>query len=841
MPSKQWTVIRPKILSPLTLLAGLGLALAIPSPAAPASPEPNAQPEFHTDQFVFSYSLQDGRWDLWDADHRPILQNAEARVILESGSTRSREITSSGRAERSWEKFQISAPQGDGIEFQIKSKKRGEPALIQGFDFFPGQRFFTLRLILDQIPARYRSARIKALEPMRVQGPSGGLFVGPHPDRHQILDNGSNLYLDVMVSRHRPGHPPLPARLLSRDSKSNSSSIIYDPETGRSALAGFLSSGETADLIIAGARPGGRAFSHYGAQASFRPPLRLGDRESFSSNSLYLDFFAADPFSALEDYASAMAREQGIKLWPGPIPAGWNSWGEYFTRINETIMLQNLDFAAEHFRPFGLRYFQIDAGYYPAWGDWEADLQRFPHGMKWMAEQIRARGMIPGIWIGPLCAETRSKIFQQHPDWFLPRQGLIPRLMIQAEGADLRVLDLSKPEVKDHLRQVIRTCVRDWGYQWLKIDFAYFLLYYRRLPDSSRTVPAVYREALRIIKEEAGPDVFVVGIGPVAFNYGLADGQRITLDNMPAWNNRESSFIFNPLHGRIGFAQGIVPTVRTMARRYWLNYREWINHPDMIFFNNDRWPDWGPRPLTFEQARAFASIVGLTGGIVKIGDRMVEMSEPEVDVIRRLLPVYRGSARPLDLFEKETPELWDLKVATEWDRWEVVGLFNWGKNWSQGKKIPAATRTLAVEFSRLGLEPSEKYLVFDFWGEKFLGVAQDRLSVEVGSETARVLAVRKLPDHPWFLSYNRHLSQGGVEIKALHWDRESGVLSGTQEVAAGYEYHLYFYRPDSFRLVAAEVEGAPAKVSEEGPIARLSFTPPSATELKWELRFRQGS
>ena len=60
-----------------------------------------------------------------------------------------------------------------------------------------------------------------------------------------------------------------------------------------------------------------------------------------------------------------------------------------------------------------------------------------------------------------------------------------------------------------------------------------------------------------------------------------------------------------------------------------------------------------------------------------------------------------------------------------------------------------------------GVSPTEKYLVFDFWGGKFFGVAQDRLSVEVAPETARVLAMRKLQDHPGFSSCNRHITQGG--------------------------------------------------------------------------------
>jgi len=790
--------------------------------------------------YQFEYQLKTGFWDLKDAQGKIILKNAYARaVLLPAHSKTARVLNSAGPGQRSFQKTEISDQLGAGMELKIKCKREGAPALISIFRFYDRQRFITIQLELSEIDSEDEGDRAKILEPMSIKGPEGILVIGENSRGLKILDNGFNWYLDFLVHLHPAGSPPpFPASLFTSESRADWSSVIYDPGSGRSALAGFLSGEKAGNIISARFEPGLVGINqnrlwvgNYTAQSIYRPPVML--QSGLGSEVLYLDFFADSPFAALEDYAEAIAKWNRVQTWQGPIPSGWNSWGEYYDRINERIILENLDFAGKNFQPFGMRYFQIDDGYSPFWGDWEADPDRFPNGMKWLADQIRAQGMIPGIWIAPFDADINSGIFHEHPDWFLPRKGLGPRFLV---SDNLRVLDLSKPEVQEHLRKVIRKYVREWGYRWIKVDFAYHLLSYQEVDDGSETVPEIYREGMRIIKEEAGPEVFVLGIGVVGFNYGLVDGQRLSLDNMPAWSNQKSFFHLR----NFGFAQGLVPTARIASRRYWLNYHLWINHPDLIFFNNDRRFALKQPPLTFEESICFASLVGISGGIVKIGDKLVEMTDQEVAVIRKLLPVYPKSGRPLDLFEKETPEIWHLPIKTDFEQWDLVGLFNWGKNWINRREIPEQTRTFSVKMSELGLDPSRKYLVFDFWNENFLGIFQEEIKLELAPHTSRVLAVRELKAHPWFLSYNRHLTQGAIEIKKMKWDDAGRVLTGIQEAVPGYEYHLYFYQPEGFKFSGAEVAGADFKSESAGKVITLIFIPKTKNQLTWRIKFQNG-
>ncbi len=49
-----------------------------------------------------------------------------------------------------------------------------------------------------------------------------------------------------------------------------------------------------------------------------------------------------------------------------------------------------------------IRYFQIDAGYFPSTGDWLECTERFPLGLQEAFERINQAGYLPGIWVGAL-------------------------------------------------------------------------------------------------------------------------------------------------------------------------------------------------------------------------------------------------------------------------------------------------------------------------------------------------------------------------------------------------------------------------------------------------------
>ena len=125
---------------------------------------------------------------------------------------------------------------------------------------------------------------------------------------------------------------------------------------------------------------------------------------------------ARTPFAALESYAGAIGDAHAVHL--NPVANGWCSWSYAYEGITETEMQRVAAFAARHLRPYGLEYIQVDDGFYRAFGDWEGN-EKFPHGMKWLAERIRELGLKPAIWLAPYVISEGTDVHVNHPDWLL--------------------------------------------------------------------------------------------------------------------------------------------------------------------------------------------------------------------------------------------------------------------------------------------------------------------------------------------------------------------------------------------------------------------------------------
>eukprot|EP01084_Bolivina_argentea_P267803 454697_1 len=89
-------------------------------------------------------------------------------------------------------------------------------------------------------------------------------------------------------------------------------------------------------------------------------------------------------------------------------PRGWNSWDSYGWGINETQVLNNANAMKTHLQPFGYEYIVIDAGWesninnqsdvsLDEYGRLQPDPQRFPHGFKWLSDQIHSMGLKFGL------------------------------------------------------------------------------------------------------------------------------------------------------------------------------------------------------------------------------------------------------------------------------------------------------------------------------------------------------------------------------------------------------------------------------------------------------------
>ncbi len=121
----------------------------------------------------------------------------------------------------------------------------------------------------------------------------------------------------------------------------------------------------------------------------------------------------------------------------------------------------------------GCEYYVIDAGWYadlhedwsPTIGAWQPSGTRFPRGMKFLLDQIRQAGMVPGLWLEPEVAGAKSMLSQKPDQWFFMRHG--KRVLKNSRF----LLDFRNPEVRAYLDQVIERLVNDYGVGYIKMDY----------------------------------------------------------------------------------------------------------------------------------------------------------------------------------------------------------------------------------------------------------------------------------------------------------------------------------------------------------------------------------
>ncbi|MBR6369450.1 MAG: alpha-galactosidase [Bacteroidaceae bacterium] len=135
-----------------------------------------------------------------------------------------------------------------------------------------------------------------------------------------------------------------------------------------------------------------------------------------------------------------------------------NSWEGLYFDINEERMIQMMDDIAK----FGGELFVMDDGWfgnkYPrrndssSLGDWAVDTRKLPGGIKALTDAARERGIKFGIWIEPEATNTRSELFEKHPEWALQTKG---RQLKTGRGGTQLVLDMTNPKVQDFVFNVV--------------------------------------------------------------------------------------------------------------------------------------------------------------------------------------------------------------------------------------------------------------------------------------------------------------------------------------------------------------------------------------------------
>ncbi|KAG0362393.1 hypothetical protein BGZ54_008640 [Gamsiella multidivaricata] len=375
--------------------------------------------------------------------------------------------------------------------------------------------------------------------------------------------------------------------------------------------------------------------------------------------------------------------------------SGWTSWYLHYENINEHIILENL----HHFSGSGrarpsshitdndiqrgegwpAKVFQIDDGYTIV-GDWlDVDRHKFPRGMPFIAEEIRNKGLVPGLWMAPFLASKKANVVRDHPDWFVQkpatgkhafeggqnsnvdegqhRQGLCcccpvldnndtharpnpSDLMLAhpAFGAGAFALDLENPTVQTHLANIFRVVTQEWGFKMLKLDFLFAAAL---LPRNGKSRGQLMWEAMQMIRTWAGPDIILLGCGvPLGASFMLVDYCRIGCDVGAAWDTMQRYF-----HDReyISCFNSLTSTLSRWA----MSGRFFGNDPDVFFLR-----DW-KMGLSSVERRTLMLLNHLLGHLVFCSDpfEIARMSPDQREALGAFFPWPSTPDTPLPPFE----------------------------------------------------------------------------------------------------------------------------------------------------------------------------------------------
>jgi melibiase-like protein/alpha galactosidase C-like protein len=811
------------------------------------------------------FDLEKGRFNVNLADGTLIMENAFAEV----------EIGEPGENEpvifKTTDDYTISASTaphtdklGQATRAEIKfSSLADAPDLTLFLSVYENQPYFTTSLQAGNPGTQ--EIRLARMVPTKIdESHHGALLIGEHPSNHRILESGSFFLFEFFVDLV-PGDIEESAETVATGfitgyqkghSISNWNHAIKDLDSGLGFVAGSLDFEYSSPMFntsydAAEAKPvGGRTpFTYWSGEFPLMPsgkPLIAG--ESLTVGPVLIIPATVDPLGGLERYATAIKHWNDIRLWPernpnNRVPTGWNSWtgsgssGGYGSGIDQQLMLDNLAAMKSEFKDFGGEWFQIDDGYQYNYGDWDWREDRFPEGSAWLADQIMNDGFIPGVWIAPFQVSEDSATFAAHnaDGWFAEP--------IPLTGGDKPILDLTHPDVQTWLSERFRR-IRADGFRWIKTDFVYYALGAAAFHDSTVTREEAYRQGLGAIQAglQAGAadaggesgDTFWLSVSVLGPHMGYVDSIRANLDTMPAWEKDAAD------QGR-KTSQGFKPTVRTIARRFYLQNRALNFNHDMLFFRSH--PDTSIDPITSDEAHCLCTAVGLSGSVTKLGEKLIEMQPEWINDYRKLIPVYGLAARPTDLFEREYPEVWHLHVVPEeglntggvGPAYDVVALFNWGKNWDLTSnpytEMADEARQVSVSLSSIGMDPAKKYIARDFWSGEILDSVQGTLARSVRPHSVQLFSLREELARPQYIGGNRHFLQGAVEIHQVSFDQGTKTLSMTYDAAPGsikapFTHELVFHLPAGWSLQDAGVTGASSgsvQTNVAGNFLTLSF------------------
>ncbi|HIY57684.1 MAG TPA: alpha-galactosidase [Candidatus Tetragenococcus pullicola] len=196
----------------------------------------------------------------------------------------------------------------------------------------------------------------------------------------------------------------------------------------------------------------------------------VGKGESFTTAKAYLTVGIGDESTVSQRLTVYQRMSLAKRNHPleSELPIVFNEFCTTWGKPSEASILADL----KALRGRKITYYVIDAGWYAdeikGWeknvGDWKVNNQQFPNGLASVIQQIRAEGMVLGIWFEMETVGRDAVAFKESTHQL--KRGGIP-----ITTGDRRFWDMRDPWVQEYLTKKMIDFLKNNGIGYLKIDY----------------------------------------------------------------------------------------------------------------------------------------------------------------------------------------------------------------------------------------------------------------------------------------------------------------------------------------------------------------------------------
>lgn len=539
-----------------------------------------------------------------------------------------------------------------------------------------------------------------------------------------------------------------------------------------------------------------------------------GNQEYMLNEKFYLCFNSADPFTALEQYGQVLKTAQQVKLNMYDFPTECLWYASFYNnekgrrKFNDSKgAVEEMDNAIKSgitkYTRTAIRLVPDAYGKNNQQGWWDDEhwgmygermSTEGPHYIapynttKSWGEAIAKKGGIPITYFQS--GRHSDDYAQQHPDHMLFNDPY--RIINMPERFTHRVnvgngydagyfnhwwtdkmlwsYDFTDKGFIAHMQDVYRN-LKEAGIKGVMYDYPEVTAYAFEggFEDKYKTTAWAYRNMFQLAYDGLGSDCYLNERNLLRgsdITLGLVASQRVWADT-----------------------DGITPEMVTRCGLRWYKNRVVVNY-DM-----DSKDPSDALPLQNQDGnRSLLTMCYVTSGRFLLGRSFNQLSKEQLHDISRVFPYHTSaqSARPLDAFNEGVvyPMVYDFGITPDWHQLTFYN-YNMDMGAPHKNKI-AVSLSASLNEGGMALNPQSAYYVYGFWNDKLVGVYKgtDTLEQTLREGEARMMSVRKVESHPQYLSTNRHIMQGYLDMKECLWNKEKKALEGVSCVVGADPYKI---------------------------------------------------